>query len=41
MDFKRRDNENYYQYIWRLDNLIQSGKYKNWKKNSKGQNESN
>lgn len=31
MDFKRLEGENYHQYIWRLDGLIQSGKYKNWK----------
>lgn len=30
-DFKKLDNENFHQYIWRLDGLIQSGKYKNWK----------
>ena len=30
-DFKKLEDENYFQYIWRLDSLIQSGKYKNWK----------
>lgn len=30
-EFKRLENENYHQYIWRIDELIQSGKYKNWK----------
>lgn len=30
-DFKKIEDENYYQYIWRLDSLVQSGKYKNWK----------
>ena len=30
-DFKKLDNENFHQYIWRIDGLIQSGKYKNWK----------
>lgn len=25
------ENENYHQYIWRIDTLIQSGKYQNWK----------
>lgn len=30
-DFTRLENENYNTYIWRLDNLIQSGKYKNWR----------
>ena len=29
-DLKRLDNENYHQYIWRVDNLIRQGKYKNW-----------
>lgn len=24
-------DENYHKYIWRIDNLIQSGKYANWK----------
>lgn len=30
-DFKKLENENFHQYIWRMDELIQSGKYKNWK----------
>ena len=30
-DFKKLENENYYSYIWRMDGLVQSGKYKNWK----------
>lgn len=30
-DFTKLENENYHSYIWRLDQLIQSGKYKNWK----------
>lgn len=30
-DFKKLENENYHSYIWRMDELIQSGKYKNWK----------
>lgn len=30
-DFVKQDGENYFQYLWRLDNLIRSGKYKNWK----------
>ena len=30
-EFKKLDTENYYQYIWRIDGLVQSGKYKNWK----------
>lgn len=30
-DFKKLNEENYHQYIWRLDSLVQSGKYKNWK----------
>lgn len=29
--FKKLENENFHQYIWRMDELIQSGKYKNWK----------
>lgn len=29
--FKKLENENYHQYIWRMDELVQSGKYKNWK----------
>ena len=30
-DFKKLENENYHSYIWRMDELVQSGKYKNWK----------
>ena len=30
-DFKKLENENFHKYIWRMDELIQSGKYKNWK----------
>lgn len=30
-ELKKLDNENYHQYIWRIDGLVQSGKYKNWK----------
>lgn len=30
-EFKKLDNENFHQYIWRIDELVQSGKYKNWK----------
>lgn len=30
-ELKKLESENYHQYIWRLDGLIQSGKYKNWK----------
>lgn len=29
-DLKRLDGENYYKYVWRIDNLIRQGKYKNW-----------
>jgi hypothetical protein len=29
--FKKLENENFHQYIWRIDELVQSGKYKNWK----------
>ena len=29
-ELKKLENENFHQYIWRLDSLIQSGKYKNW-----------
>lgn len=31
MDFKKKPEENYHQYIWRMDELVQSGKYQNWK----------
>ena len=30
-EFKKLENENFHQYIWRMDGLVQSGKYKNWK----------
>ena len=30
-DFKKLENENFHKYIWRMDELVQSGKYKNWK----------
>ena len=30
-EFKKLECENYHQYIWRIDGLIQSGKYQNWK----------
>ena len=30
-NFKKLENENFHQYIWRMDELVQSGKYKNWK----------
>ncbi len=30
-DFKKLEGQNYHQYIWAMDELIQSGKYKNWK----------
>lgn len=30
-DFKKLESENYHSYIWRIDGLVQSGKYKNWK----------
>ena len=30
-EFKKMENENFHQYIWRMDELVQSGKYKNWK----------
>lgn len=30
-ELKKLENENYHQYIWRIDGLVQSGKYKNWK----------
>lgn len=31
VDLKRLENESYHSYIWRIDELVQSGKYKNWK----------
>lgn len=30
-DFKKLENQNYHQYIWAIDELVQSGKYNNWK----------
>ena len=30
-EFKKLDGENYHQYIWRMDELVQSRRYKNWK----------
>lgn len=30
-EFKKLENENFHQYIWRMDELVQSGKYRNWK----------
>lgn len=30
-EFRKFENENYHSYIWRMDELIQSGKYRNWK----------
>ena len=30
-ELKKLENENFHQYIWRVDELVQSGKYKNWK----------
>ena len=30
-EFKKMENENFHQYIWRMDELVQSGKYQNWK----------
>jgi predicted phosphodiesterase len=29
-DLNRLPGENYYKYVWRMDNLIRQGKYKNW-----------
>ena len=34
MDFSKKPEENYQQYIWRMDELVQSGKYQNWNQNS-------
>lgn len=31
LDFKKGESENFYQYLWRIDGLIRSGKYENWK----------
>ena len=30
-EFKKLENENFHKYIWRMDELVQSGKYRNWK----------
>lgn len=30
-DFKKIESQNYHQYIWAMDELVQSGKYSNWK----------
>lgn len=30
-EFQKLESENYYQYIWRIDGLVQSGKYNNWR----------
>ena len=30
-EFKKLENENFHKYVWRMDELVQSGKYKNWK----------
>lgn len=30
-ELKKLETENFHQYIWRMDELVQSGKYKNWK----------
>ncbi len=30
-EFRKLENENFHQYIWRMDELVQSGRYKNWK----------
>ena len=30
-ELKRKESENFHKYIWRIDGLVQSGKYKNWK----------
>ena len=29
-ELKKKDDENYFQYVWRVDSLIREGKYKNW-----------
>lgn len=29
-ELKKKDDENYFQYVWRVDCLIREGKYKNW-----------
>lgn len=30
-EFKKLESQNYHQYVWAMDELVQSGKYKNWK----------
>ena len=30
MELTKRKDENEFQYLWRVDNLIRDGKYKNW-----------
>lgn len=30
-EFKKLESQNFYQYIWAMDELVQSGRYKNWK----------
>ena len=30
-EFKKLETQNFHQYIWAMDELVQSGKYKNWK----------
>ena len=30
-EFKKIEGQNFHQYIWAMDELVQSGKYKNWK----------
>lgn len=30
-EFRKFENENYHSYVWRMDELVQSGKYQNWK----------
>ena len=30
-EFKKLEGQNYHQYVWAMDELVQSGKYKNWK----------
>ena len=30
MELTKRKDENEFQYLWRIDNLIRDGKYKNW-----------
>lgn len=29
-DLTKQKNENEYQYLWRVDNMVRSGRYKNW-----------